>query len=233
MSNYRIALVEDDDQLRENYSRALEREGYEVKAYSNRTFAAAAFRKRLPDLAILDVMLGDDMEGGFELCQQLRSMSPTTPIIFLTARNSDVDRVSGLRLGAWDYLTKDTTTLDFLPARVSALFRIVESLKTKPADEELIKAGSLVIDKERQKVSWKEDSISLTYTEFMILLSLVINPGHRKSHDQLKGAADLGYVNNNTVAQHIGRIRTKFRAADPDFNAICSDYGTGYYWQVG
>ncbi len=105
-------------------------------------------------------------------------------------------------------------------------------LKTKPVDEELLKVGSLVIDKERQSVSWKENEISLTYTEFMMLLSLVKYHGHRKSYDQLREAADLGFVSNNTVSQHIGRIRIKFKTVDTDFNSIKSDYGNGYYWQV-
>ena len=130
-----IALVEDDEQLRRNYADALIREGYIVASYKNRDEALQAFQIKLPDMAILDIMLEDDMEGGFEICRELRSRSSIIPIIFLTARNSDVDRVSGLRLGAWDYLIKDTTTLDFLSVRVTSLFRAIDALSNPAAIE--------------------------------------------------------------------------------------------------
>ena len=96
-----IAIVEDDIDQRENYKDALTLHGYEVLLYNNRQNARRAFQTRLPDLAILDIMLENDMDGGFDLCRELRALSPELPIIFLTARNSDIDRVSGLRLDAW------------------------------------------------------------------------------------------------------------------------------------
>jgi two-component system OmpR family response regulator len=148
---YTVALVEDDDSLRANYSQALEREGYRVQSYPDRPQALAAFKTSLPDLAILDVMLRDEMEGGFDLCRELRQLSPTIPIIFLTARDSDLDRVSGLRLGAWDYLTKDTTTLDFLPIRISALFKIVESLKGEKHSRKMTTLPGLEICRSMKK----------------------------------------------------------------------------------
>lgn len=226
---YQIAIVEDDEQLRANYAQALEREGYQIVTYSDRKSAEQAFQQNLPDLAVLDVMLKDEMEGGFDLCRELRQLSPTIPIIFLTARNSDLDRVSGLRLGAWDYMTKDTTTLDFLPVRIAALFRIVEALQNPPAEEQHLTRGSLKINEERKQVTWKDLPISLTLTEYWILLSLTRHPGHVKSHDQLMEAANV-VVTNNAIAAHIRRIREKFREADPDFNALRSEYGMGYRW---
>ena len=99
----RIAIVEDDASIRANYAEALKRHGYEVSAYAARREAMEAFRSRLPDLAIIDIGLGDEAEGGFALCRDLRSLSPQLPIVFLTARDSDFDVVSGLRLGADDY----------------------------------------------------------------------------------------------------------------------------------
>ena len=229
--SYTIALVEDNELLRVNYTKALERDGYMVNSYSNRSGALDAFRKKLPDLAILDVMLQDEMEGGFTLCLELRQLSPIIPIIFLTARDSDLDRVSGLRLGAWDYLTKNTTTLDFLPVRISALFKIVESLsknQTAGADH-IFTAGQLKIHQERKQVFWKDQLIDLTLTEFWLLYALAKIPGHVKSHDQLMEAASV-VVTNNAITAHIRRIRDKFRDIDPIFDSIRTEYGMGYRW---
>ncbi len=228
---YTIALVEDDKTLRNNYAQALKREGYRVNSYATRPEAGNAFAHKLPDLAILDVMLGQEMEGGFELCQELRRLSPTLPIIFLTARNSDLDRVSGLRLGAWDYLTKDTTTLDFLPVRISALFKMLETLSGSANidHETIIQHGSVRIEEERKQVHWKDTQVSLTLTEFWILSALVRRPGHVKSHAQLMASANV-VVTNNAIAAHVRRIREKFRDTDPDFDAIRAEYGMGYRW---
>lgn len=228
--NYRIAIVEDDPRLQANYAQALQREGYEVNSYSSRQEAMTAFDRSLPDLAILDIMLGEEMAGGFDLCQHLRSLSPVIPIIFLTARNSDLDRVSGLRLGAWDYLTKDTTTLDFLPARISAMFRTVEALRNNNLNSRIIEHQALRIDEDRKEVYWQGEPVSLTLTEFWILLCLARRPGHVKNHDQLMEAASV-IVTNNAIAAHIRRIRDKFREIDPEFNGIRSEYGMGYRWQ--
>lgn len=230
--NYNIALVEDDEMLRANYTQALERDGYLVDSYANRPEAEAAFTRKLPDMAILDVMLEDEKEGGFELCRQLRRLSPTIPIIFLTARDSDLDRVSGLRLGAWDYLTKNTTTLDFLPVRISSLFNMVESLKGNSGDlEPIIENGPLKISEERKQVLWKEQQVNLTLTEYWLLLALARRPGHVKSHEQLMEAANV-VVTNNAITAHIRRIRDKFLETDPEFDAVRTEYGMGYRWQL-
>jgi two-component system, OmpR family, response regulator len=229
---YTIALVEDDELLRANYRQALEREGYLIDSYSSRPEAETAFGRKLPDMAILDVMLHNDKEGGFELCRLLRQRSPTIPIIFLTARDSDLDRVSGLRLGAWDYLSKNTTTLDFLPVRISSLFKMVESLKGRPDREEsVIESGELRIIEERKQAYWKEQLLNLTLTEYWLLLALARRPGHVKSHEQLMEAANV-VVTNNAITAHIRRIREKLQEIDPDFNAIRTEYGMGYRWQA-
>lgn len=228
---YTIALVEDDDLLRANYQKALEREGYRVRSYSDRPKASTAFQTELPDLAILDVMLGDEREGGFTLCTELRKLSPTIPIIFLTARDSDIDRVSGLRLGGWDYMTKGTTTLDFLPVRISALFTIVETLGKghKGRSEEMFTAGPLTVYPDRKRVYWREQPIDFTLTEFWLLHCLCKYPGHLKSHDQLMEAANI-VVTGNAITAHIRRIREKFQMVDPTFAGIRTEYGMGYRW---
>ena len=140
----RIAIVEDEAAIRENYAAAFRREGYSVAAYEARGPALEAFASRLPDLVVIDVNLRDDIEGGFELCRQLRAMSADLPIIFLTARDSEFDAISGLRLGADDYLTKDIS-MPHLLARIAALFRRLDAQHSR-GDESVIRRGDLDID---------------------------------------------------------------------------------------
>jgi two-component system OmpR family response regulator len=146
-----IALVEDDAAIRENYIMALKAQGYSVNAYEDRPSAAEAFNHTLPDLAIIDIGLKDEIEGGFMLCQQLRGLSQTLPIIFFTARDNDVDTISGLRMGADDYLTKDISMAHLL-ARIAALFRRTDLLAapTEQKDDALIKRPGHV--KSRQQL---------------------------------------------------------------------------------
>ena len=102
----RIAIVEDDPDQRGNYTDALERRGFAVDGYPSRPEALAGMKEAPPDLAILDIMLGEEMDGGFDLCRELLARDPELPVIFLTSRADDIDRISGLRLGAWDYQAK-------------------------------------------------------------------------------------------------------------------------------
>jgi len=224
-----IAIVEDDTELRKNYSEALQREGYTVSAYKNRREAQQAFAEKLPDMAILDIMLEDERDGGFALCRYLRAKSDILPIIFLTALNSDIDRVSGLRLGATDYLFKDTTTLEFLPVRVSSLFRFLDAFSKPEANEGRLICGPLTLNEDRMEVAWHDKPVRLTMTEFWILQTLVARPGNLKSHEQLKQAART-YVTDNAIAAYIRRIREKFKEIDPDFKCIQAEYGMGYRW---
>ena len=129
----RIAIVEDDAAIRENVADTLRRQGYEIAAHADRAQALAAFQGRLPDLAIVDIGLGADVDGGFTLVRELRAMSAELPIIFLTARDSDFDLVAGLRLGADDYLTK-SISMPHLLARIAALFRRMDVLRS-PSEE--------------------------------------------------------------------------------------------------
>ncbi|MEJ2589862.1 MAG: response regulator, partial [Candidatus Thiodiazotropha sp.] len=138
MPSRQIAIIEDEAVIRDNYSDYLQRQGYQVSGYATRQQALASFDKRLPDLVILDIGLADDIDGGFELCRELRARSASLPIIFLTARDSDFDTVAGLRLGADDYLTKEIS-LPHLAARIAALFRRVEALtRTQPEPAPLV-----------------------------------------------------------------------------------------------
>lgn len=225
----RIALVEDDANIRQNYADAITRAGYEVAAYTARAEAIAACRARLPDLAVIDIGLGDEIDGGFTLCRDLRALSATLPIIFLSARDSDIDIVSGLRLGADDYVTKDMS-MPHLLARMAALFRRIEA-QAKPARaEDVLNRGDLILDINRLAVSWKGQDVVLTVTEFWMIHALVKFPGHVKNRDQLMREAELT-VDDNTITSHFKRIRKKFMATDPNFDAIETVYGMGYRWR--
>jgi len=111
-----IAIVEDEAVIRANYAEAMEQQGFQVSGYASRPEALAAFQAQLPDLVVIDVGLGDEPEGGFDLCRELRARSASLPIVFLTARDSDLDSISGLRLGADDYLGKAVSIPPSWPA---------------------------------------------------------------------------------------------------------------------
>ena len=226
----RIALVEDDAAIRANYAEALRRYGYEVSAYAARREAMEALRTRLPDLAIIDIGLGEDAEGGFALCRELRALSAQLPIVFLTARDSDFDVVSGLRLGADDYLTKGVS-LPHLTARIGALFRRIDSLAEAQPVEERVVRGELELDLKRFSAHWRGARLELTLTEFWIVHSLARHPGHVKSREQLMRDAEL-VVDDATITSHVKRVRAKFVAADPAFDAIETAYGLGYRWKA-
>jgi two-component system OmpR family response regulator len=224
----RIAIVEDEAAIRDNYVAAFQREGYVVDAYDSRAPAMQAFDSRLPDLVVIDINLRDDVEGGFELCRELRSRAAELPIIFLTARDSEFDAVSGLRLGADDYLTKDIS-LPHLMARIAALFRRLEAMQQPQATDRRLTRGDLAIDTDRMTVLWQEQPVGLTLTEFWLVHAMARYPGHVKNRQQLMDAAQA-VLDDNTITSHVKRIRRKFVAIDPNFNAIETVYGMGYRW---
>lgn len=226
----RIALVEDDPTIRQNYTDALTRAGYEVAAFADRPTASRTLAARLPELAIIDIGLGAEVDGGFALCQELRAASARLPIIFLSARDSDFDVVSGLRVGADDYVTKDVS-LPHLLARISALFRRVDTAEQAPAAEEVMHRGPLALDTHRMTVTWNGHIVPLTVTEFWMVHSMARHPGHVKDRDQLMRDAEM-VVDDGTITSHVKRIRRKFQAVDPAFAAIETIYGMGYRWMA-
>ena len=224
-----VAVVEDDADQRENYADVLAAQGYEVHDFGSKAEAQDGFREILPDLAILDIMLGEDMDGGFELCMELRNLSPNLPIIFLTARDSDADRISSQRMTAWDYITKPVS-LEFLVARVHALLRIAEQLKQPELQESLISVNEMEIDEKSMSVKWRGELVNLTLTEFWIVESLARRPCHVKTYDALNDVTRQGLVERNTINGYIRRIRNKFRETDRSFDRIQTVHGTGYKW---
>ena len=224
--SYNIAIVEDDPGQRAHYADALRSGGYTVSEYENRQQAVHGFSKQLPDLAVLDIILGNEVGGGFDVCRELKQLDPSIPVIFLTTRGDELDKIYGLQLGAWDYQTKPVS-LEFLVTRIDSLFRI----KACNAHEQLMtkKTGSLEMDAQSMRVSWKSRAIELTLTEFDILSTLLAHPNGASIEDLVK-ATRQGLVEDNTINTHILHIRKKFKKADAGFNCIKTRYGFGYCW---
>lgn len=225
-----IAIVEDEAVIAANYRDALTRQGFKVSWHADRNSAWEAFERMLPDLAIIDVGLNDEVEGGFELCRELRARAPELPIVFLTARDTELDVISGLRLGADDYLTKDISQAQIL-ARIHALLRRVDALRKPVLEEHVVERGSLSINLERMTVCWRDLPVDVTVTEFWIVHALALHPGHVRNRQQLMDAANV-VLDDNTITSHIKRIRRKFQHIDEDFDAIETAYGLGYRWKA-
>jgi len=224
-----VAIVEDQTAIRENYLDALRRAGYAAAGHADRTAAEHAFELTLPDLVVIDIGLGDEPEGGFDLCRTLRARAPGLPIIFLTARDSELDIVSGLRLGADDYLSKDIS-IPHLLARISALLRRVDALRSSREAGSGLNRGRLDLDPDRLDAHWDGQVVDLTVTEFWIVHALARHPGHVRSRQQLMDAASL-YVDEATITSHIKRIRRKFETLDPRFDRLGTVHGAGYRWR--
>jgi two-component system, OmpR family, response regulator ChvI len=224
-----VAIVEDEATIREAVCVALRKEGYAADAFDDGLTAWQAFERGLPDVAILDI--GLPRMDGLELCRKLRTLSETLPIIFVTSREEEFDRVLGLELGADDYLCKPFSMRELM-ARVKVLLRRASLTQAAPraADEGIITLGDLVLDPLRLTASWKGTAVALTVTEFLLLQSLARRPGIVKTRDQLMEAAypERVSVTDRTIDSHIKRIRRKFEAVDRAFGGLESVYGAGY-----
>jgi len=223
---YTIAIVEDDIQQRRHYAEALRMNGYSVAEYDSREQAVAGFDRNAPDLAILDIILGSEVGGGFEVCRHLKAHRPQVPVIFLTTRGDELDKIYGLQLGAWDYQTKPVS-LEFLVARVDSLFRIQQGSGSQTGVPSV--KGDIAIDTASMRVCWKGSQVDLTPTEFEILAAL-LNAPEGASIESLVRATRQGLVEDNTINTHILHIRKKFKAVDAGFNCIKTRYGFGYSW---
>jgi len=229
-----VAVVDDEAGVLESVGRALEREGYRVQRFSDGAEAWHAFEnEEMPDLAILDILM--PRMDGLELCRRLRTRSDAIPIIFLTSKDEEFDKVLGLELGADDYLCKPFSMRELL-ARVKVLFRRM-ALAGAPesAAEDMVVVGSLELDLQRYLATLNGRPVALTVTEFMILCSLARRPGHVKTRQQLmdEGYPHDSFVSDRTIDSHIKRLRKKLQAIDPAFDAVQTVYGLGYRYQEG
>jgi len=227
-NNCSIAIVEDEAELAENFRAALEQRGYAVEVYADRPSAEAAFDKQLPDLVIIDIGLGQDTDGGFELCSYLRRISGTLPIIFLTARDAIDDEISGFRVGANDYLHKDAPQ-KMLLVRIEALIKRIAAMQSSSDSAKILERGACTINQDEYRILWNGQDINATVTEYWIILALAERPGAVKTREQCMDAANLT-VEPETINSHIKRIRKKIRKIDPDANPITSEYALGYRW---
>jgi two-component system response regulator ChvI len=228
----RIAFVEDEDTIRETVMLALRQQGYEACGFDDGADAWDAFDRQLPDLAILDI--GVPRMDGLTLCRRLRARSEVLPIIFLTSREEEFDRVLGLEIGADDYLCKPFSMRELL-ARVKVLLRRVglasiATAKAAAEPERVLTSGKLALDLHRYTATWNNRPLAVTVTEFLLLQALALHPGHVKTRDQLMEQAypDQTFVSDRTIDSHIKRLRRKLEQCDPAFAAIETVYGLGY-----
>jgi two-component system response regulator ChvI len=224
-----VTVVEDEDTIREAICFALRREGHRAEAHADGAAAWEALSSEMPDLVILDI--GLPRMDGLELCRRLRARSESVPIIFVTSREEEFDRVLGLEIGADDYLCKPFSMRELM-ARVKVLLRRA-SLPVPgdlPESDRPVIEGDLMLDPLRLTATWKGSPISLTVTEFLLLQALARRPGVVKSREQLMDAAypDRVSVSDRTIDSHVKRIRRKFQVADPSFDALAGVYGAGY-----
>lgn len=222
-----IALVDDEESLRETVGFTLRREGYRVDAFADGAEAWEALQKDLTDVVVLDITM--PRMDGLELCRRLRGLSESLPIIFLTSRDEEFDRVLGLELGADDYLCKPFSMRE-LVARVKVLFRRLSLAHRETDDEKILRAGSLELDLQRYTAHLDGTPVNLTVTEFMILHALVRHPGHVKTRQHLmqEGYPHDTFVSDRTIDSHIKRLRRKLDTVAPDFDGIETVYGLGY-----
>ena len=228
----RIAVVEDEETIREGICAALRRDSHDPQGFDDGQTAWEAWQAALPDLAILDI--GLPRMDGLELCRRLRARSDRLPIIFVTSREEEFDRVLGLEIGADDYLCKPFSMRELM-ARVKILLRRASQIAGASDGEPAQSVGDLRLDSVRLAVSWKSRDVSLTVTEFLLLQALVRRPGAVLTRDQLMDSAypDRTHVSDRTIDSHVKRIRRKFAAVDPSFAAIEGVYGAGYRYAGG
>jgi len=230
----RVAIVDDEEGLRETVTVALRREGLAVSTYADGLAAWEAFQTALPDVIVLDIMM--PRMDGLELCRRIRTLSEIVPIIFLSSRDEELDRVLGLELGADDYLCKPFSMRE-LVARVRVLLRRLDLIRRGGPSEtqDIVRSSDLELDTARYTVRLHGRPVALTVTEFLMLRALVQRPGHVKTRSQLmdEGYPHDAFVSERTIDTHIKRLRKKLAAVDPTFDRIETVYGLGYRFREG
>lgn len=225
----KILIIEDDRDIVHLLKVHLQDIGYEVNAVYDGTSGLKEANANSYDLIILDLMLpGTD---GMEICRRLRNSSSYTPILMLTSKSSEMDRILGLETGADDYVTKPFS-IGELTARVKALFRRVKQLRSDTAagEQKIIRKDALVIDVEKRKVTLKGKPVHLTAKEFELLLTFAGNPGRVYTRSQLLSLVwGYGYEGyEHTVNSHINRLRTKIEKDPNNPEFILTVWGVGY-----
>jgi two-component system response regulator ChvI len=224
-----VAIVDDEEHLRTTVSRALRGEGYRTAVFPDGAEAWQSFSADMPDLVILDIIM--PRMDGLDLCRRIRGVSEKVPVMFLTSRDDEFDRVLGLELGADDYLCKPFSLRE-LAARVKVLFRRVGRgpAEPEPSADDVMSAGPLQLDTRRFAATWNGEPVRLTVTEFRILHALARQPGFVRTREQLLAEAfpQDAYMSDRTIDCHIRRIRGKLEGLDKGFDGIETLYGLGY-----
>jgi two-component system, OmpR family, response regulator len=219
----KILVVDDDPHIREVLSFALGDAGFETIEAEDGARAIDAFARTAPDLVVLDIVMPE--LDGTDVCRRIRATS-AVPILFLSSRDDEVDRILGLELGGDDYLTKPFSPRE-LVARVRAVLRRVKP-QTATAPERMLRHGRLAVDLDRFTVAWQGREAPLTVTELGILRTLLGRPGKVYSRDELMDRAygESTVVADRTIDSHVRRVRSKLKAlgADP----IETVHGAGY-----
>lgn len=221
-----ILVVDDDPHIREVISFALHKAGFATLEAENGTQALTRFQEASPDLVVLDIVMPE--LDGTEVCKALRRIS-AVPIVFLSSRDDEVDRILGLELGGDDYVTKPFSPRE-LTARVRAILRRGkgETPDSVTTGEQRIEHGRLRLNLDRYTAFWQDQEVVLTLTEFGILRTLFGHPGKVFNRDQLMDGSyqDYRVVSDRTIDSHVRRVRAKFKAlgADP----IETLHGIGY-----
>jgi DNA-binding response OmpR family regulator len=222
-----ILLVDDEDSVRKVLAFPLERDGYDVVQAADGEEALRRFAAQPVDLVVLDIML--PRLDGLEVCKRLRATS-TVPIIMLTARDDELDKVIGLELGADDYITKPFSIREFR-SRVRALLRRARAAQVSGSEDgTLIEAGDLVIDTSRRSVEVRGRPVQLTYVEFELLRTLAAHPGRVFSRRMLLEALwkSADYRDPRTIDVHVRHLREKLEAEPRTPEHILTVRGVGY-----
>jgi DNA-binding response OmpR family regulator len=222
----RILLVDDEHSVQKLLTYPLRKEGYEVVSAMDGREALVRLRDGRFDLVVLDVMLPE--LDGFEVCRQVRARS-AVPIIMLTAKTDEIDKVLGLELGADDYITKPFSVHEFR-SRVKAVLRRAALVRADDNLEEPLERDELRMDFEKRRVEARGEPVTLTYVEFEILAALARNPGRVFSRTQLleRVWGDASYRDPRTVDVHIRHLREKLEADAKHPELILTVRGVGY-----
>jgi DNA-binding response OmpR family regulator len=225
-SSSTILLVDDEDSIQALLTYPLERDGYRVVQARDGDEALRRFGEETVDLVVLDIML--PRVDGLEVCRRLRAES-TVPIIMLTARDDELDKVLGLELGADDYITKPFSIREFR-SRVRALLRRAATPHHAGRRDEVIDHGDLVIDLPRRAVEVRGEPVQLTFVEFELLALLAADPGivfsRRQLLERIRGSAD--YREPRTIDVHVRHLREKIERDAKEPELILTVRGAGY-----
>ena len=226
-----VFLIDDDKNILTSVSMLLENEGYKVRTFSDGETGLKAILENHPDIAVVDIKM--PRLDGIELLKKLRRTS-NMPVIFLTSKDTEIDELLGLKIGADDYITKPFSQ-KILIERIRILIKrgqIENSIeKNKIDNKNSLKIGNIFLDTEKYMCKWKNKLVNLPVTEFLLIKSLVKNIGVVKSRDQLIISAfgeNKENIDDRAIDHHFKRIRKKFKIIDKKFNSIVTIYGGGY-----